>query len=61
MVSSAGKSKNKKIEEDYTMFEEVKDDELEDIIEEDIEEESEDEHNEDNLLTSHEEREEKKV
>lgn len=43
------------------MFEEVKDDELEDIIEEDIEEESEDEHNEDNLLTSHEEREEKKV
>lgn len=30
----------KKIEEDYTMFEEVKDDELEDIIEEEIEEDS---------------------
>jgi hypothetical protein len=30
----------KKIEEDYTMFEEAKDDELEDIIEEDIEEDS---------------------
>ncbi len=37
------KSKNKKIEEDYTMYEEEKDDELEDIIEEEIEEESEDE------------------
>ena len=33
----------KKIEEDYTMFEELKDDELEDIIEEEIEEDSENE------------------
>ena len=48
-------TKNKKIEEDYTMFDEVKDDELEDIIEEDIEEESEEE-KEDLLLTSQEER-----
>jgi hypothetical protein len=31
----------KKIEEDYSMFEEAKEDELEDIIEEDIEEDSE--------------------
>lgn len=30
----------KKIEEDYTMFDEAKDDELEDIIEEEIEEDS---------------------
>jgi hypothetical protein len=38
-----GKAKAvKKIEEDYTMFDEVgKDDELEDIIEEEIEEDSE--------------------
>jgi len=52
----------KKIEEDYTMFEEVKDDELEDIIEEEIEDESEDEieDNPDLLLTSQEEREERK-
>lgn len=43
----------KKIEEDYTMFEEVKDDELEDIIEEDIEEDSEHEEPEaDDMLTS---------
>jgi hypothetical protein len=36
------RSKSKKIEEDYTMFEEAKDDELEDIdVEEDIEEDSE--------------------
>jgi hypothetical protein len=34
------KMRNKKIEEDYTMYDEMKDDELEDIIEEDIEEES---------------------
>ncbi len=33
----------KKIEEDYTMYDEAKDDELEDIIEEDIEEDSENE------------------
>ncbi len=55
--------KNKKIEEDYTMFEEVKDDELEDIIEEELEEESEDEKNEGNddlMATSHEEREERR-
>lgn len=38
----------KKIEEDYTMFEEVKDDELEDIIEEEIEEDS-DHHHEDDI------------
>ena len=55
----------KKIEEDYTMYDEAKDDELEDIIEEDIEEDSENEAadahgNTDNMLTSHEEREEKK-
>jgi hypothetical protein len=41
--NSASKSKSKKIEEDYTMYEEIKDDELEDIIEEEIEEESEEE------------------
>lgn len=40
MITS--KPKVKKIEEDYSMFEEQKDDELEDIIEEEIEEESED-------------------
>jgi hypothetical protein len=45
------KGKNKKIEEDYTMYDEVKDDELEDIIEEDIEEEYEEEKT-DGLLTS---------
>lgn len=53
----------KKIEEDYTMFEEAKDDELEDIIEEEIEDESEEEIEGDNpdlLLTSQEEREERK-
>ena len=33
-------TKSKKIEEDYTMYEEAKDDELEDIMEEEIEEES---------------------
>ena len=36
----------KKIEEDYTMFEEAKDDELEDIIEEEIEEDSDHGHEE---------------
>ncbi len=40
MQQAAKKSKNKKIEEDYTMYDELKDDELEDIIEEDLEEES---------------------
>ena len=44
-----------KIEEDYTMFEEQIDDELEDIIEEAEAEESED--SEDNLVQSQEERE----
>lgn len=39
-----GNPGQKKIEEDYTMFDEAKDDELEDIIEEDIEDDySEDE------------------
>lgn len=51
------KQKNRKIEEDYTMYDEVKDnDELEDIIEEDIEEESEDDTKDENMITSHEER-----
>jgi hypothetical protein len=61
--SPQAKQLAKKIEEDYTMFEEVKDDELEDIIEEEIEDESEVEDeaaNEDMLLTSQEEREERK-
>ena len=41
MMSKGNSGGNqKKIEEDYTMYEEVKDDELEDIIEEDIEDES---------------------
>jgi len=61
MNLSASKSKNKKIEEDYSMFEEVKDDELEDIIEEEIEEESEDERADDLMLTSNEEREERRA
>jgi hypothetical protein len=39
-VVMMSKGNQKKIEEDYTMYEEVKDDELEDIIEEDIEDES---------------------
>jgi hypothetical protein len=39
-VVMMSKGSQKKIEEDYTMYEEVKDDELEDIIEEDIEDES---------------------
>lgn len=60
MSLSNNKAKHRKIEEDYTMYEEVKDDELEDIIEEEIEEESEDERNDDLLLTSQEEREERK-
>lgn len=56
--SPVATSKNKKIEEDYTMFEEQKDDELEDIIEEDIEEDSdhnnriEEEDFDDQMLTS---------
>ena len=37
MMSKGSSGHQKKIEEDYTMYEEVKDDELEDIIEEDIE------------------------
>ncbi|CDW78132.1 protein kinase domain containing protein [Stylonychia lemnae] len=61
MNLSASKQKNKKIEEDYSMFEEVKDDELEDIIEEEIEEESEDERADDLMLTSNEEREERRA
>lgn len=61
MSLSGGKPKVKKIEEDYSMFEEVKDDELEDIIEEEIEEESEDDKNDDFLLTSQEERDERRV
>jgi hypothetical protein len=40
MTKGGAGSSQKKIEEDYSMFEEVKDDELEDIIEEDIEDES---------------------
>jgi hypothetical protein len=43
MSKSPIKGSVKKIEEDYTMFEELKDDELEDIIEEEIEEDSENE------------------
>ena len=44
-LSNSAQKKAKKIEEDYTMFEEVKDDELEDIIEEELEEESGDDQN----------------
>ena len=40
MMSKGNSGHQKKIEEDNTMYEEVKDDELEDIIEEDIEDES---------------------
>lgn len=50
-----GQPKTKKIEEDYTMFEEQQDEELEDIIEEAEVEESED--SEDHLDQSQEERE----
>ena len=61
-INTSANKKQKKIEEDYTMYEEVKDpDELEDIIEEEIEEESEDDNLDDNLLTSHEEREERRA
>lgn len=65
LAKSVTPIKSKKIEEDYTMFEEAKDDELEDIIEEDIEEDSEtDQIDEENggvpMLTSQEEREERK-
>lgn len=60
MVKSAKPAK--KIEEDYTMFDEGKDDELEDIIEEEIEEDEDEreEEEEDNQLTSQEEREERR-
>ena len=69
MMSKGNSGHQKKIEEDYTMYEEVKDDELEDIIEEDIEDESDeydqnnhgDTLNEDQMLTSTEEREERKA
>jgi hypothetical protein len=39
-LANSGPKTSKKIEEDYSMFDEAKDDELEDIIEEDIEDES---------------------
>ena len=54
-VSNSAQKKSKKIEEDYTMYEELKDDDLEDIIEEELEEESEDDRNDpsdDLMLTS---------
>jgi len=68
-LANSGPKTSKKIEEDYSMFDEAKDDELEDIIEEDIEDESdedggqhiqEQEEEDNNILTSQEEREEKK-
>lgn len=62
MNQGSASKKQKKIEEDYTMYEEVKDpDELEDIIEEDIEEESEDDNDQNNLMTSNEEKEERRA
>ena len=66
MVKSPLLKGAKKIEEDYSMFDEARDDELEDIIEEEIEDDSEDlaeqdEANPDMMLTSQEEREERKV
>jgi hypothetical protein len=65
MVKSPLMKSAKKIEEDYSMFDEARDDELEDIIEEEIEDDSEEidaeDGNPDMMLTSHEEREERKA
>ncbi len=57
MVKSPLLKGAKKIEEDYSMFDEARDDELEDIIEEEIEDDSEDQadqdgDNPDMMLTS---------